>query len=89
MCQEGRPIIFDSRVLNTAERNYSTTDMEYLCLVWAFKKFRTYLVGQKCVVKTDHKPLLGLINAMPHNGRHARYQQILEEFNFDLHFVSG
>lgn len=89
LAQEGKPIIFDSRVLTQSERNYSTTDREYLGLVWAFKKFRHYLVNQNCIVKTDHKPLLGLVKGKPQNGRHARYQQILEEFQFQFQYIPG
>lgn len=89
LSQNGAPIIFDSRLLSKAERNYSTTDKEYLALVWAFGKFRQYLVNQKCVVKTDHKPLLGLVKGAPRNQRHARYQQILEEFTFEFAHISG
>lgn len=89
LTQSGQPVVFDSRVLTKAEQNYSTTDREYLALVWAFKKFREYLVNHDCIVITDHKPLLGLVKGSPRNSRHARYQQILEEFHFDFQYIPG
>lgn len=89
LSQGGKPIAFESRLLSKAEKNYSTTDREFLALVTAFKKFRHYLVKHDCIVTSDHKPLLGLIKGKPRNGRHARYQQILEEFQFELRYIPG
>lgn len=34
-----KPVMFWSRSLNTAERNYSTTDREALAIVACLKKF--------------------------------------------------
>ena len=38
-------ILYISRVLNAAERNYTTTERECLVLVWSLKKLRPYLEG--------------------------------------------
>ena len=50
-------IYYASRVLNTAQRNYATTEKELLAVVFAFDKFRSYLVGSKVIVYTDHSAL--------------------------------
>ena len=87
--QEDGPIAFASRSLNRAERNYSTTDREFLALVWGIKKFRQYLYGHDFECRTDHRPLLAMIKSPPLNSRHARYLQSLEEYNFQLNHVPG
>ncbi|GFT61047.1 hypothetical protein TNCV_2755171 [Trichonephila clavipes] len=37
-----RPIAFASRTLNKAERNYTDTEREYLAVIWALNKFKTF-----------------------------------------------
>ena len=51
------PICYASRQLNSAEKNYTTTEKELLAVVYAFGKFRSYLIGSKVVVHTDHSAL--------------------------------
>jgi len=48
-----RPISYASRVLNDAEKNYSTIEKELLAIVYAVKRFRLYLYGKKFSLVTD------------------------------------
>ena len=52
-----KPIAYASRSLNTAERNYSTTEKEALAMIFGVKNFHKFLYGQSFTMKTDHKPL--------------------------------
>ena len=42
--------------------NYATTEKELLAVVFAIDKFRSYLVGAKVIVYTDHEALKHLLN---------------------------
>nr|GEX92515.1 DNA-directed DNA polymerase [Tanacetum cinerariifolium] len=52
-----RPIHYASKMMTEAETNYTTTEKEMLALVYAFEKFRSYLIMNKSIVYTDHSAL--------------------------------
>nr|GEU38346.1 reverse transcriptase domain-containing protein [Tanacetum cinerariifolium] len=49
-----RSIHYASKTMNQAETNYTTTEKEMLAAVYAFEKFRSYLIMNKSIVYTDH-----------------------------------
>jgi hypothetical protein len=46
-----------SRTLNDAQLNYSTTDKELLAVVFALDKFKSYLLGSKVIIYSNHATL--------------------------------
>nr|GFA18411.1 reverse transcriptase domain-containing protein [Tanacetum cinerariifolium] len=52
-----RPIHYDSKTMNQAKANYTTTEKEMLAVVYAFEKFRSYLIMNKSIVYTNHSAL--------------------------------
>ena len=54
--EEGKvnAIYYASKTLNEAQVNYATTEKELLAVVFAFEKFRSYIVNSKVIVYTDH-----------------------------------
>nr|GEV63049.1 reverse transcriptase domain-containing protein [Tanacetum cinerariifolium] len=52
-----RPIHYASKTMTQAESNYTTTEKEMLAVVYAFEKFRSYLIMNKSVVYKDHSTL--------------------------------
>nr|GEY12395.1 reverse transcriptase domain-containing protein [Tanacetum cinerariifolium] len=52
-----RLIYYASKTMNEAESNYTTTEKEMLAVVYAFEKFRSYLIMNKSIVYTDHSAL--------------------------------
>ncbi|XP_049373971.1 uncharacterized protein LOC125839017 [Solanum verrucosum] len=51
------PIYYASKTLDSAQHNYTVTEQALLVVVYAFEKFREYLLGTKVVVHTDHVAL--------------------------------
>ena len=49
-----RAIYYSSRALNEAQLNYTTIEKEMLAVIFAYDKFRPYLIGTKVIVFTDH-----------------------------------
>nr|GFB27206.1 reverse transcriptase domain-containing protein [Tanacetum cinerariifolium] len=52
-----RPIHYASNTMTEAESNYTTTEKEMLAVVYAFEKFRSYLIMNKSIVYTDYSAL--------------------------------
>ncbi|GJV12770.1 reverse transcriptase domain-containing protein [Tanacetum coccineum] len=56
-----QPIHYASKTMTDAQAHYTTTEKELLAMVYAFEKFRPYLVLSKTIVYTDHSALKYLL----------------------------
>eukprot|EP01135_Chromosphaera_perkinsii_P008846 Nk52_evm41s1485 gene=Nk52_evmTU41s1485 len=83
------PISFISRKFIPAERNYSITERELLSIVFAVTKWRHYLHLNKFKVLTDHKALTYFDNLHSLTGKLARWQLILQSYDYELLFIKG
>ena len=54
-------IYYASKTLSEAQLNYAITEKEMLAIVFAFDKFRSYLLGSKVIVYTDHAAIKYLL----------------------------
>nr|GEZ96580.1 hypothetical protein [Tanacetum cinerariifolium] len=72
------------KTMNQAEANYTTTDKEMLAVVYAFKKFRSYLIMNKSIVYTDHSALKYLFAKKDAKARLLRWILLLQEFDFKV-----
>nr|GEY76963.1 reverse transcriptase domain-containing protein [Tanacetum cinerariifolium] len=70
--------------MNQAEANYTTTEKEMLAVVYAFKKFRSYLIMNKSIVYTDHSALKYLFAKKDTKARLLRWILLLQEFDFKV-----
>ncbi|PNX60458.1 hypothetical protein L195_g060191, partial [Trifolium pratense] len=82
-------IYYASRTLDSAQSNYTTTEKELLAIVFALDKFRSYLLGSKVVVFTDHAALKYLLKKPEAKPRLIRWMLLLQEFNVEIKDKSG
>ncbi|VVA34849.1 PREDICTED: LOW QUALITY PROTEIN, partial [Prunus dulcis] len=82
-------IYYASRTLNDAQLNYATTEKELLAVVFALEKFRSYLVGAKIIVYTDHAALKYLLSKKDAKPRLIRWVLLLQEFDLEIQDKKG
>ncbi|CAL2256441.1 unnamed protein product [Prunus armeniaca] len=82
-------IYYASRTLNDAQMNYSTTEKELLAVVFALEKFRSYLIGSKVIIFSNHAPLRHLLTKKDTKPRLLRWILLLQEFDLDIKDKKG
>lgn len=82
-------IHYASKTLNEAQLNYATTEKELLAVVFAIDKFRSYLIGSKVIVYTDHSALKYLMSKKDAKPRLIRWILLLQEFDLEIRDKKG
>ncbi|GJZ11231.1 reverse transcriptase domain-containing protein [Tanacetum coccineum] len=76
-----QPIHYASKTMTDAQAHYTTTEKELLAVVYAFEKFRPYLVLSKTIVYTDHSALKYLLAKQDAKPRLLHWILLLQEFD--------
>nr|GEZ14478.1 reverse transcriptase domain-containing protein [Tanacetum cinerariifolium] len=79
-----QPIHYASKIMPEAQIHYTTTEKEMLAVVYAFEKFRPYLVLSKSIVYTDHPALKYLLNKQDAKPRLLRWVLLLQKFDITI-----
>nr|GEZ91223.1 hypothetical protein [Tanacetum cinerariifolium] len=77
-------IYFASKTLNPAQQKYTVTEKELKAVVFAFEKFRTYIILSKTIVHIDHSALRHLFMKQDAKPRLIRWILLLQEFDIEL-----
>ncbi|XP_073139079.1 uncharacterized protein [Henckelia pumila] len=77
-------IYYASITLSATQLNYVTTEKELLAVVFVVDKFRSYFVGSKVIVHTDHSTLKYLMNKKDEKPRLIRWVILLQEFDMEI-----
>jgi len=81
-----RPIYYANRLMNSAKKNYTTTEKEILAMIYVVKKFRHYLLGNNFTFFVDHQALLYLVNKPIVTSQIARWLLLLQKIDFKVIF---
>ena len=86
LVQDGKPLGFYTRKLNSAQLNYTVGEKELLGIIEGFKAFEGMIRGQDLTVRTDHLNLL--YQSMPSQCM-VRWRLMLEEWHPTITYVAG
>jgi hypothetical protein len=94
LMQSNMPLAFLSKRLNSAERNYSTSDRELEAAVKCVKEWRVYLSstppsGKRNKSITDHQPNVTVLTKKDLSSRHCRWMEIFQEFPLTWMYEKG
>lgn len=84
-----RVFYYASRTLDDTQMNYATTKKELLVIVFALDKFRSYLVGAKIILYTDHAAIRYLLSKKDAKPRLLRWILLLQEFYIEIKCKKG
>nr|GEZ63205.1 reverse transcriptase domain-containing protein [Tanacetum cinerariifolium] len=84
-----RPIHYASKTMTEAKSHYTTTEKEMLAVVYAFEKFRSYVIMNKSIVYTDHSALKCLFAKKDFKATLLRWVLLLQEFKFKVIDIKG
>ena len=69
--------------------NLIITEKELLAVIFALDKFRSYLIGNKVIIHTDHATLKYLLNKANAKPRLIRWILLLQEFDIEIKDKKG
>ncbi|GKE97006.1 reverse transcriptase domain-containing protein, partial [Tanacetum coccineum] len=84
-----QPIHYASKTMTEAQAHYTTTEKELLAVVYAFEKFRSYLVLSKSIVYTDHSAIKYIFAKKDAKARLMRWILLLQEFDVEIRDKKG
>ena len=82
-------IYYASKTLDSAQANYITTEKEFLAVVFALEKFRSYIVGSPVTIFTNHAALKYLLSKQDTKPRLTRWILLCQEFNLIIKDKKG
>jgi hypothetical protein len=82
-------VYYTNKTFNEAQLNYATMDKELLAVVFAFEKFRSYIMNSKVIVYTDHAAIKYLLAKKDAKPRLICWILLLQEFDVEIRDKKG
>lgn len=86
---EKRVVAWASRLLLPRESRYHSNELEALAVVWALKKWRTFLLGKQFFLRTDNRCVTYLNTCRLLSPRISRWALSLQEYDFVIQYIPG
>ena len=84
-----RPVRFAARAFSPAESRWTTMHQELFAVKWGLVQFRSYIIGRRVKVVTDHANLKWLTTIAPHLAKVARWCMSMAELDFFIEHKKG
>lgn len=82
-------ISFASSKLSGAQLSWAAVEKEVYAVIWALKKFRTWIFGSQLTIFSDFYPLTFLASSAPKSAKLTRWAIALQQFDLTLQYTRG
>lgn len=83
---------YASRSLSETEKKYAQVEKEFLAITYACKKFHNYVYGRDIIVKSDHKPVIAIMEKDIHKISSSKLQRMrirLLNYKLKVEYLPG
>jgi hypothetical protein len=89
LMQEGRPLAFTSKQLSEHHLGQSIYEKEMLAIMDAVDLWRSYLLGQRFQIKTDHQSLKYFLEKQPSYPKQQKWVTKLLGYDYEIIYKKG
>ena len=83
------PIVYFSGIFNQTQQLWDITQKECYTVYWSINKFSFYILGAKCTLYCDHKPLAPFLMMGMKSKTMGRWALELQQYSIKFQHVAG
>lgn len=87
--QQGRPVAYLSKAFTAKQHGLSVYEKEMEARIFSVQKWKSYVVGRRFIIHTDHQSLRYLLQQKVHTPAQQRWLVKLMGFGFSLECKLG